>query len=257
MKAVFVLAFAALLAAGALVWTSRAAPDHLSISEALIRPLESGGGVAVLKIRNDGPADRLLSVESPKARVSLYQPVASEGLPVPARSAASLAFDAAHIQVAVAENALQDGALLPLTLIFADAGRVTAKARVSDPVAAKRSGTTGLFGLTDICVVGEGEPAPAIGLQVTQEGAIWRVRVEAEDFTFSKDLMGLYHVPGMGHGHLYVGGMKLERMFAAEALIGALPPGQHEVRVTLNTNDHRAYVVDGQPVTASAIIVVD
>ena len=51
--------------------------------------------------------------------------------------------------------------------------------------------------------------------------------------------------------------MKLGRMLEPEAHIGALPKGQHEVRVTLNTNDHRAYVVDDVPVSAAAQIVVD
>jgi hypothetical protein len=69
--------------------------------------------------------------------------------------------------------------------------------------------------------------------------------------------VSLYHVPGMGHGHIYVGGMKLDRLFKSEYLIGQLPPGRHEVRVTLNTNDHRAYVVDDVPVSASTFIMVD
>jgi hypothetical protein len=51
--------------------------------------------------------------------------------------------------------------------------------------------------------------------------------------------------------------MKLGRLFAPEYHIGPLPPGSHEIRVTLNTNDHRAYVVGDTPVTASTIITVD
>jgi len=51
--------------------------------------------------------------------------------------------------------------------------------------------------------------------------------------------------------------MKIGRLYTPEAYIGALPKGQHEIRVTLNTNDHRAYVVDEVPVTASMTIEVD
>ena len=90
---------------------------------------------------------------------------------------------------------------------------------------------------------GDGEPAPRLALSVAPDGDGWRVSIEAEDFTFSEEFVDLYHVPGMGHGHLYVGGMKMGRLYAPEAYIGALPKGQHEIRVTLNTNDHRAYVV--------------
>ena len=35
-----------------------------------------------------------------------------------------------------------------------------------------------------------------------------------------------------------------------------LGPGRHEVQVTLNTNDHRTYVVDDEPVSAIAEIEV-
>ena len=61
----------------------------------------------------------------------------------------------------------------------------------------------------------------------------------------------------MGHGHIYVSGMKIGRLYQPEARIGTLPKGEHQVRLTLNTNDHRAYVVGDQPVTATATIVVD
>ena len=113
------------------------------------------------------------------------------------------------------------------------------------------------FGLGDICIVGEGEPAPDVALSIARTPEGVQIGIDARDFTFSRDLLGLYHVPGMGHGHLYVGGLKLGRLFEPSATIGALPPGEHVVRVTLNTNDHRAYVVDGVPVTASTTIVVD
>ena len=51
--------------------------------------------------------------------------------------------------------------------------------------------------------------------------------------------------------------MKIGRLYQPEARIGTLPKGEHQVRLTLNTNDHRAYVVGDQPVTATATIVVD
>ena len=68
--------------------------------------------------------------------------------------------------------------------------------------------------------------------------------------------MGTPHVPGTGHAHLYLNGLKLGRLYVPSARIGALPPGDHMVRVTLNANDHRAYVVDGDPVTAIAPLSV-
>lgn len=156
--------------------------------------------------------------------------------------ASALALDAAHISILSTQNALQDGTLLPLTLTFVHAGSVTTKARMSKPAKAGAASKAGLFGLTDICIVADGEP----------DG--WRLQIRTEDFTFSEGLLALCHVPGGGHGHRYVGRMKLGRMFPDTAFIGALPRGRHVVRVTLNTNDHRAYIIDDMPVSASIVI---
>ncbi len=189
-----------------------------------------------------------------ETEAKLYTPASDDlGLPIPTGHA-SLALDAAHVRLS---GDFEDGTLVPLTLTFARAGDVNLKARLSDPQAAGAAGEVGLFGLGDICRVGEGEPAPEISLSVQAEGDGWSVTIHARDFEFSEEMVGLYHVPGMGHGHLYVGGMKLGRLYAPTAQIGALPKGKHEVRVTLNTNDHRAYVVGDHPVTATAVIVVE
>lgn len=166
----------------------------------------------------------------------------------------SLALDAAHVRLA---GEFAAGTLVPLTLVFARAGEVTLKARLSDPRTMGGAGEAGLFGSGGILRVGEGEPAPEISLSVAPEGDGWSVTVEARNFTFSQEMAGLHHVPGTGHGHLYVGGMKLGRLYGPNAHVGALPPGRHELRVTLNTNDHRAYVVGDEPVTVRAAIVVD
>lgn len=230
--------------------------DHLLIGDVVAAPLETGGAAAFMSIENRGAPDRLVDVGSPDAEATLYTPGHRDGPPVPVGKS-SLAADSAHIRITAPDEAFADGALIPLNLTFAEAGPVTVKARLVDPQATGAAEETGLFGIGDICVVGDGEPAPRLALSVAPDGDGWRVDVEAEDFTFSKDFVDLYHVPGMGHGHLYVGGMKIGRLYAPEAYIGALPKGQHEIRVTLNTNDHRAYVVGEEPVTASTVIEVD
>lgn len=226
------------------------------MQDVVATPLEDDAFAVLLSLENNGPPDRLMAVSSPWAEAVLYNPAQVDGLPIPTGSA-SLALDGAHIRLSSVSQPMEDGVLLPLTLTYANAGAMNVKARLSDPAQAGRAGDVGLFGLGDICLVGEGEPAPRLSLRVTPAAEGWRVRIDAEEFTFSKDFMGLYHVPGVGHGHIYVDGMKLGRVFAPEYDIGALPKGRHEVRVTLNTNDHRAYVVGEVPVTASAVIVVD
>jgi copper(I)-binding protein len=220
-------------------------------------PIENRAGTVgvFLTIENAGPADRLVAATSPMADyVTLASSVSPRGLPIPARSSPSLAPDGAFLRLGGVTAALDDGLAIPLTLTFEHAGEVNTRARLVAPRKEGAAPGFGLFGIGDICVVGEGEPAPAISLDVTQDADGWRVRVVSQEFTFDKALVDGPHIPGTGHGHLYLNGLKLQRLYEPEARINALPPGRHEVRVTLNTNDHRAYVVDDVPVTASAFI---
>ncbi len=256
MKAGIVLGFLAVIGITLFFSGALKSPSPLIIENAHARPIEGQTLVALMfNINNAGAPDRLLSVESSEGKTKIYNPASEGGLPVPTGTAA-LALDAAHVTL-MPDQPIADGQLVPLALTFENAGRVTAKARLSDPAANGNAQEVGLFGIGGLCIVGDGEPAPELALSVKEENDGWRVSIDARDFTFSKDLLGLYHVPGTGHGHLYVGGMKLGRVFSNEAYVGALPKGTHEIRVTLNTNDHRAYVVDDTPVTASAIVVVN
>ncbi|WP_298919921.1 hypothetical protein [uncultured Roseobacter sp.] len=257
MKGLRIIVFVALICAA--LWAVFAQQDpaaDMRITQTVVRPLTADTAAVVLSIDNGGGPDRLMGVASPTGSATLYSPVDAAGLPVPS-GLSSLALDGAHIQLAMPSGSVVDGALIPLELTFQNAGTISLKARMSDPAKTGAATEVGLFGAGDICVVGDGEPAPEITVSVLPDGDGWTVRINAVDFTFSEDLVGLYHVPGVGHGHLYVGGMKLGRLYAPQAHIGALPKGSHEIRVTLNTNDHRAYVVDDVPVTATATIVVD
>ncbi len=46
-------------------------------------------------------------------------------------------------------------------------------------------------------------------------------------------------------------------MYSNEAIIGALPEGKHTISVTLNTNDHKAYSINGKSVSSSAEIEIE
>lgn len=258
-KRLLAVALAALLIAGAVLFLRPPASSDILLSDAAAAPLEGAPGeVAVfVTIENKGPADRITGARSPDAEtVEIVAP--GESLPIPAGSDPALAADGAYLRLSGVEGALDGGRLIPVTLEFERAGPVTTRARIADAQATGRAGEFGLFGLGDICIAGEnGEPAPAIALEVQRDGEGWTVQVLTEEFEFTESMVDGPHVPGTGHGHLYLGGLKLQRLYDPVARIGALPPGRHEVRVTLNTNDHRAYVVDDEPVTATAEILVE
>ena len=256
MKAAFVLVCLAVL--GGVFWyvTAPRPADHLLISDAVARPVGEGAAVSLMSIANTGAPDRLIAVSSSQADAMLVAPEGAEGVPVPTGKSA-LALDGAHIMLRNAGEVLGEGALIALTLQFEKAGDVAVKARLAEPAQTGHAAHVGLLGMGDIHVIGEGEMVPQISLSVTQEGPGWRVTLQTRHFAFDEANMGKDHAPGTGHGHIYVGGMKLGRLFEPTFLIGALPAGEHVVRVTLNTNDHRAYVADDRPISAEAVILVD
>lgn len=236
------------------------APILLSEARATIHEMDGTKAVAVsLSIANKGEPDRILFATSPDAKLAVFHGVTDLiGAPVPANGRASLSLDGAHIMLMGMSGEWVDGRLIPLTITFKNAGEVTTKATLSAASGGMNMSGQGMHHSMNFATgmtLGV-ETAPAIMLSVNREGDGWRIRAETERFTFAPAAMDGAHVPGEGHGHLYVGGLKIMRMTTAEALIGALPPGRHDVRVTLNTNNHMAYRTDAGPVTATATIDV-
>lgn len=80
------------------------------------------------------------------------------------------------------------------------------------------------------------------------------VQIAAEGFQFAPDSVDQPHTPGAGHAHIYVDGVKLGRVFETDYRIDPLSPGQHEIRVSLNTNDHSDLVYDGAKVESTVTV---
>ena len=80
---------------------------------------------------------------------------------------------------------------------------------------------------------------------------------KTENFQFTPTTPDSTHVMGQGHAHLYLNGMKLQRMYGSTATIGALPAGRYHIAVSLNTNDHRTYMSDAGWARAETFIDVE
>lgn len=253
MKAAFVLAGVLLVAVTAWVGLGPRAASDMRIEEVTANPMMSGDIGIFLNIDNQGAPDRLVSVRSDEADIFLYTPAPTDTLPIQV-GRSSLALDAAHIRVAPGSSTLDAGVLLPLTLTFENAGEVHVKARMTDD---PHSGHMGMAGMGDKAQMEIDMPTPSLAIAASPEGDGWRVKLTTEDFTFSQEQMDAPHQPGVGHGHIYVGGMKVGRVFGDDTILGQLPPGTHEISVTLNTNDHRPYRGPDGPVSAATLITVD
>lgn len=102
----------------------------------------------------------------------------------------------------------------------------------------------------------EAADAPQItSIMVTKDAKSgWNLMVQTENFTFSPTNASGDHVDGEGHAHIYVDGKKITRLYSNHYYLGELDEGEHVVRVTLNTNDHKDYAVNGQVVEATQTI---
>lgn len=84
----------------------------------------------------------------------------------------------------------------------------------------------------------------------------WNAQIVLTDFVFAPERASTEHVEGEGHAHIYVDGVKLNRVYGEWYYLGDLPPGEHEVMVQLSSNDHKELVVEGMPIAATTTIVV-
>ena len=82
------------------------------------------------------------------------------------------------------------------------------------------------------------------------------VLISTEGFRFAPELVDQAHTPGAGHAHIYADGVKLGRVFENKYHIEPLAPGDHEIRVSLNTNDHSELTYAGKKIESTLMVNV-
>ena len=110
---------------------------------------------------------------------------------------------------------------------------------------ADHSGEHGHDGAAAETFVSDDPVSVSITAEVDAQGSV-DVAIAAEGMRFAPELVDQAHTAGAGHAHIYVDGVKLSRVFESSYHIESLPPGDHEIRVSLNTNDHRDLVYNGR-----------
>ena len=103
-----------------------------------------------------------------------------------------------------------------------------------------------------------GDMAPELTLSLHADGPQSRnLHIGVTGFVFDPEGVNGPHVPGHGHAHVYVNGVKMPRAYSPWVQLLALPKGTHEIRVTLNANDHSQLARNGQPIEATIPVVID
>ena len=95
-----------------------------------------------------------------------------------------------------------------------------------------------------------GGDIPEIDGWINQETTGNRMlKITTKNFTFEPEKMGsTEQIINEGHAHLYINGEKKNRIYGEYFDLGKLKPGIHEIRVTLNTNNHLELMYKGKQI---------
>ena len=222
----------------------------VSITNAQAVPVGTDGTkfMVSLTMENAGAPVALTDVHSPlDANVQIMNPDGSaNAMVLPGGAKGILAMDGAHIMMSNTGVDFSEGAFQSITLTFDDDSKVTTRV-------IHAGSSAGMDAMNHGNAHGvEALPAPTVEI-------VPPTAPSADGFTvqLSLDNIGLIaapdnaaHVDGEGHAHIYLNGLKLGRLYKDSFEIGALKSGNYSLRIGLNTNDHRPYVVSGQPVEA-------
>lgn len=226
---------------------------HILVTDTAAYVMDNGMIAVTFSVENNGAPDRILSARSGRTEAQIQQLNDEKSIVVPLGNS-QLSLESAHIQLASDETPPETGTLLPLTMTLESKKTINAFIRVAESGKTPALHGTMLHGAMQIDM---GDPPPEVTVDVSPSDAGWVLSIDTQNFEFDRDAVDGNHVPGMGHGHLYVGGTKIGRVYQNTVTVGELPKGKHLVRVTLNTNNHISYVNDGKVVSATAVIEVD
>jgi hypothetical protein len=113
-------------------------------------------------------------------------------------------------------------------------------------------------GMMPLYEVPDGVPTPEVDLTVHPDPKMgWNVQMSTGSFRWAPENASTGPVMGEGHAHLYVDGHKLARVYGEWFYLGALEAGEHQVRVTLNANNHSDYAKDGVVIEDVVTVTVE
>lgn len=94
----------------------------------------------------------------------------------------------------------------------------------------------------------DGLPAVVIDSVTDNNDETWALEMTTENFIIDEAAVDSPNEPGVGHMHLYVNGEKIGRVFDTSYTIEQDLSVGDEVKIGLNTNDHKTYTHDGLPI---------
>ena len=103
-----------------------------------------------------------------------------------------------------------------------------------------------------------GTPVPDLTVRVDSDPVRgWNLYVGTTNFEFAPEKINSESKPSEGHAHLYINGESAQRIYGNWTHLTELPPGENELRVTLNANGHEALAAQGNPIEETVTVDVD
>lgn len=100
----------------------------------------------------------------------------------------------------------------------------------------------------------QARPSAALRVAADPAGG-WTVQLVTTGFAWAPQDVNSPAAAGQGHAHLYAADRKVSRVYADWTFLGADSAQEGEVMTAvLYADDHTAWAVDGQPVTASVVL---
>ena len=84
----------------------------------------------------------------------------------------------------------------------------------------------------------------------------WNLEVQTEHFTFTPEQVNDVNQPNVGHGHLYVNGEKITRLYSNWFYLDHLDAGTNEITVSLHANGHEVWTHEGEAIAHTTTIEV-
>ncbi|AFZ47481.1 hypothetical protein Cyast_1519 [Cyanobacterium stanieri PCC 7202] len=99
---------------------------------------------------------------------------------------------------------------------------------------------------------------PRVQIEVLEDAMKgWNVKISTENFDFVPDTVNQESSINQGHGHLYINGEKITRIYGNWHYISELPKGENEIKITLNTNLHEELIYQGEIIGDRTVIIND
>ncbi|MEM1202597.1 MAG: DoxX family membrane protein [Acidobacteriota bacterium] len=139
-----------------------------------------------------------------------------------------------------------------ITVLIGLAYSWSAHRQFEDAAAATERHSVGAIALDD-----SPSPPSFTSLEVVEEApGHFDLHVGIDNWTFTPEKNGQASIANEGHGHVFVDGRKVGRLYGPWFHLGALEPGSHHVEVTLNGSDHSDFTLGGEVIRGEVTVEV-